>query len=321
MTTIFRHGTGEPEYESPAEGCGVQIRCPALVAAAAGPETNSASSTSWYELSPVAGGRLLAGVGCLGQDAGCSEAGRLRETMWATALAGDPLLQMAESVAHAADTMYAIIDPATKRVEIGTTGAGVSAIVVDGDRLMPVPLVQQNQGAALSATFSLTEGATLILAAHGLWWSKQFLSSIEQILKVELGHLDEEPAALEICGRLCRAPLWTNGAAVVVHFERTEGSPVRQRAIAPQPLVGRSAIECDAKRAPTAKIATSDHTSRRLSYCLRRFSSPKTPSPTKGSSACRSHDHTFVQPGPAFEAASSGPCLTGSSGPRLGADG
>ena len=40
MTTIFRHGTGEPEYESPAKRCGVQIRCPALVAAAAGPETN-----------------------------------------------------------------------------------------------------------------------------------------------------------------------------------------------------------------------------------------------------------------------------------------
>jgi hypothetical protein len=151
-----------------------------------------------------------------------------------------------------------------------------------GDRIMPVPLVQPDQGAALSATFSLTEGATLILAAHGLWWSKQFLSSVEQILEVELRHLEEEPAALEICGRLCRAPLWPNGAAVVVHTERTEGSPVRQRAIAPQPLAGQSVIECDAERAPTAKIATSDHNSRQLSYCLRRFASPKTPSPHQG---------------------------------------
>jgi hypothetical protein len=132
MTTIFRHGTDEPEYESPATGCELQIRYPALVAAAAGPAPNSATLSSWHELSPVAGGRLLAGVGCLGPEAGCSEAGSIRETMWATALAGGPLLQMTESVAHDADTMYAGIDPATKRVEIGTTGAGVSAIVVDG---------------------------------------------------------------------------------------------------------------------------------------------------------------------------------------------
>jgi hypothetical protein len=267
MTTTFRHGTGEPEYESPAKGCEVQMRCPALVAAAAGPAPNSESLTSWYELSPVAGGLFLAGVGCLGPDAGCPEAGGLRETMWAAAFAGDPLPQLAGSVAHAADTMYASIDPATKRVQIGTTGAGVSALVADGDRLMPVPLVHQDHRSALSATFSLTEGATLILVAHGLWWSKQFLSSVEQILDVELKHLEEEPAALEICGRLCRAPLWPNGAAVVVHSQRTDGSPVRQRAIAPQPLAGQAAIECDAERAPTAKIATSHRNGRRLSYC------------------------------------------------------
>ncbi len=260
MTTIFRHGTGEPEFESPAKGCDVQVRCLGLVAAAAGPAPNSESLTSWYELSPIAGGRLLAGVGCFGPLPGCSAARReLRETMWATALAGDALSEMAESVAHTADTMYAIIDPETKRVQIGTTGAGVSALVVDGDRLKPVPLVQQDHRAALSATFTLTEGATLILAAHGLWWGQQFLSSVDQILEVELGHLEEEPTALELCGRLCRAPLWPNGAAVVVHFERTEGSPVRLRAIAPHPLAGQTAIQCDAERAPTAKIANSDH--------------------------------------------------------------
>ena len=265
MTTIFRHGTGEPEFESPAQGCDVQVRCPGLVAVAAGPAPNSESLTSWHELSPVAGGRLLAGVGCLGPRPGCSEARReLRETMWATALAGDALSEMAESVAHAADTLYAIIDPETKRVQIGTTGAGVSALVVEGDRLRPVPLVQQDDRAARSATFSLSEGATLILAAHGLGWSKQFLSSVEQMLEVELGHLEEEPSALELCGRLCRAPLWPNGAAVVVHFERTEGSPVRQRAPAPQPLAGQSAIEGDAS---TGEIEASDHRGRRQRYC------------------------------------------------------
>ena len=265
MTTIFQHGTGEPEYESPAEGCDVQVRCQGLVAAAAGPAPNSESLTSWYELSPIAGGRLLAGVACLGPVAGGSDAGELRETMWATALGGDPLLQITESVAHAADTMYAIIDPATKRVQIGTTGAGVSAIVVDGDRPIQVPLVQQHQGAALSATFSIIEGATLILAAHGLWWSKQFLSSVRQILEVELGHLEEEPAVLELCGRLCRAPLWPNGAAVVVHFGRTEeGNPVRLPANAPQPLAGQTVTEV---RASTGEIEASDHHGRRQRYC------------------------------------------------------
>ena len=262
MTTIFRHGTGEPEYESPAKGCELQIRCPALVAVAAGPTPNSASLTSWYELSPIAGGRLLAGVGCLGPVVGCSDGGELRETMWATALAGDPLSKLAESVAHAADTMYAIIDPATNRVQIGTTGAGVSALVVDGDRPIPVPLVDHR--AARSATLSLSEGATLILSAHGRSWSKQFLSSVEQILEVELKHLEEEPTALELCGRLCRAPLWPNGAGVVMHFERTEGSPVRQPAVAPQPLAGQTVTEV---RSSTAEIESSDHHGRRLSYC------------------------------------------------------
>ena len=92
MTAIFRHGTGEPEFESPAKGRDVQVRCLGLVAAAAGPAPNSESLTSWYELSPIAGGRLLAGVGCFGPLPGCSAARReLRETMWATALAGDAL--------------------------------------------------------------------------------------------------------------------------------------------------------------------------------------------------------------------------------------
>ena len=264
MTTTFQHGTGEPEYESPAEGCDVQVRCPGLVAVAAGPAPNSESSTSWYELSPVAGGLLLAGVGCLDPLPGCSEARELRETMWATAFAGDSLSKMAESVAHAADTMYASIDPATKQVQIGTTGAGVTAIVVDGDRLMPVPVVQSEGRAAVSATFSLSEGATLIFAAHGLSWSKQFLSSVEQILEVELKHLEEEPTAFELCGRLCQAPLWPDGAVVVVHFERTEGSPVRLPAISPQPLAGQTATEV---RASTGEIDASDHHGRRQRYC------------------------------------------------------
>lgn len=264
MTTIFRHGTGEPEYEFPAEGCDVQVRCPGLVAAAAGPAPNSESLTSWYELSTVAGGLLLAGVGCLGPLPGCSEARELRETMWATALAGDSLSKMAESVAHAADTMYASIDPANKHVQIGTTGAGVSAIVVDGDRLMPVPVVQSEGRAAVSATFSLGEGATLILAAHGLSWSRRFLSSVEQILEVELKHLEEEPTALELCGRLCRAPLWPDGSAVVVHFERTEGSPARLPAISPQPLAGETVTEV---RASTGEIEAFDHHGRRQRYC------------------------------------------------------
>ena len=66
MTTTFHFETNESQYAYFYEGADVQLRCEGLAAVAAGPaptfDDNNAANT-WFELSPVIGKRILAGVG------------------------------------------------------------------------------------------------------------------------------------------------------------------------------------------------------------------------------------------------------------------
>ena len=63
MTTTFHFETNEPQYEYSYEGADVRLRCQGLVAEAAGPapEFDKNAPSTWFELSPVCGKRILAG--------------------------------------------------------------------------------------------------------------------------------------------------------------------------------------------------------------------------------------------------------------------
>ena len=92
MTTTFHFETNEPQYEYSYEGADLQLRYQGLVAVAAGPAPafEESATRTWFELSPVSGKRILAGVGRSTPSATAASAFETKETMWANAMAGLP---------------------------------------------------------------------------------------------------------------------------------------------------------------------------------------------------------------------------------------
>ena len=130
MTTTFHFETNEPQYEYSYEGADVQLNCEGLVAVAAGPAPAFDENVprTWFELSPVSGKRILAGVGRSVPSATASSAFETREAMWANAMAGLAPLELAETSAAFADCLYVRVDPANGCVELWRAGQGTTAL-------------------------------------------------------------------------------------------------------------------------------------------------------------------------------------------------
>ena len=109
MTTTFHFETNEPQYEYSHERADVQLRCEGLIAVAAGPAPtfDDNATRTWFELSPVSGERILAGVGRSLSGATAASAFETKETMWANAMAGLVPLELVESSVDVGDSVYA----------------------------------------------------------------------------------------------------------------------------------------------------------------------------------------------------------------------
>ena len=168
MTTTFHFETNEPQYEYSYEGADVQLRCQGLVAAAAGPAPAFDENVprTWFELSPVSGKRILAGVGRSVPRATAASAFETREAIWANAMAGLGPPELAEMIAPVADCVYALVDPTNGRVQLGRAGRGTSALIFDGSETRLVQSGSSETGVGHSTSFELSAGSTLLLLTH-----------------------------------------------------------------------------------------------------------------------------------------------------------
>ena len=168
MTTTFHFETNEPQYEYSYEGAEVQLRCQGLVAVAAGPAPafDENAARTWFELSPVSGKRILAGVGRSVPSATAASAFETRETIWANAMAGLDPLELVESSVDVGDSVYALVDPTIGRVELGRAGLGASALILDGGETRLVPFASSESDVGLSTSFEISAGSTLLLLTH-----------------------------------------------------------------------------------------------------------------------------------------------------------
>jgi hypothetical protein len=160
VTTTFHFETNEPQYEYSSEGAEVQLRCQGLVAAAAGPAPSFDESVArtWFELSPVSGKRILAGVGRSVPSATAASAFETREAIWANAVAGLDPLELVESSVDVGDSVYALVDPTIGRVELGRAGPGASALILDGDGTRLVPFGSSESDVGDSTSFEIPAG-------------------------------------------------------------------------------------------------------------------------------------------------------------------
>ena len=160
MTTTFHFETNELQYEYSYEGAEVQLRCQGLVAAAAGPTPafDDDATRTWFELSPVSGKRILAGVGRSVPSATSSSAFETREAMWANAMAGLDPLELVESSVEVGDSVYALVDPAIGLVELGRAGLGASALILDGGGTRLVSFGPSESDGARSTSFEISAG-------------------------------------------------------------------------------------------------------------------------------------------------------------------
>ena len=168
MTTTFHFEANEPQFEYSYEGADVQLRCQGLVAVAAGPAPafDDNATRTWFELSPVSGKRILAGVGRSVPGATAASAFESKETMWANAMAGLVPLELVESSVDVGDCVYALIDPTNGRVELGRVGLGASGLILDGGETRLVPPASSESGVGRSASFDISAGSTLLLLTH-----------------------------------------------------------------------------------------------------------------------------------------------------------
>ena len=240
MTTTFHFETNEPRYEYSYESADVELRCEALIAVAAGPPPtfDDNATHTWFELSPVSGKQILAGVGRRVSDATMAPAFETREAMWANAMAGLGPLELAETSAVVAQCAYALVDPTTGRVELGEAGGGASALIFDGSETRLVSSSSSESGVSHSTSFGLSAGFTLLLVTHDPAEREALTSVIERVLATRRVRGDEVDAVLECCIELRNGPLSQCDSVVALHFERLDGSPVIRSQSAPPPITG-----------------------------------------------------------------------------------
>lgn len=228
MTTTFHFETNEPQYEYSYEGADVQLRCEGLVAVAAGPAPAFDENVprTWFELSPVSGKRILAGVGRSVPCATASSAFETREAMWANAMAGLVPLELAETSAAFADCLYVTVDPANGCVELAQAGQGTTALIFDGSETRLVQPALSATGVGRSASFDLANGSALLLLTHDPTQRAELTSAIRGAVADRSKHRNEVAPLLERCLELRNGPLSQCESIVALYFERLDGSPV-----------------------------------------------------------------------------------------------
>jgi len=237
VTTTFHFETNEPQYEYSFEGADVRLHCGGLVAVAAGPAPARGVPRTWFELSPVSGKRILAGVGRRAPGATAASAFEAKETVWANAMAGLVPRELAETSLAVADCVYALVDPTNGRVELGRAGRGTSALIFDGStepRL--VEPAQSESGVGPSTSFELSAGSTLVLITHDPTEREALTSAIQRAFAARSAQ-DEVDAVMK-CLELRNAPLRRCESIVTLHFERLDGSPAIRTPFDPPPVVG-----------------------------------------------------------------------------------
>ena len=200
MTTTFHFETNEPQYEYSYEGADVQLRCQGLVAVAAGPAPAFDENVhcTWFELSPVSGKRILAGVGRSVPSATAASAFETRETMWANAMAGLDPLELVESSVDVGDSVYVLVDPTNGRVELGRAGLGTSALIFDGGETRLVPV-----------------------CAIRIWrWSLHFIRTLRRVHSASPHPRSESNAKWSTCGQ-SREPLPLVRCRVMMRWTRS----------------------------------------------------------------------------------------------------
>jgi len=240
VTTTFHFDTNEPQYEYSCEGADTQLRCQGLVAVAAGPAPapGEDATRTWFELSPVSGKRILAGVGRSAPGATAASAFETREAIWANAMAGLAPLELAETSAHVADCVYALIDSTIGRIELGQAGRGTSALIFDGSETRLVQSASSKVGVGRSTSFELSAGSTLLLLTHDPAERQASTSVIQRALAARSVQGNEVNAVLQCCLELRNDPLSQCEAIVALHFERLNGSPVMRSPSDPPPIAG-----------------------------------------------------------------------------------
>jgi hypothetical protein len=239
VTTTFHFETNEPQYEYSQGGADVQLRCEGLVAVAAGPAPafGECTSRTWFELSPVSGKRILAGVGRSAPSA--ASAIETREAIWANAMAGFNPRELAKASAPAADCAYALVDSTVGLVDLGRAGRGTSVFIFDGTETRLVEPASSGVGVRHSTSFELSAGSTLLLLTHDPAERAGLTSIVRRALAARALQGDEMEAALECCLELRSGPLSECESIVALHFERLDGSSVLRSPSDPPPVAGK----------------------------------------------------------------------------------
>ncbi len=240
MTTTFNFDTNEPQYEYSYEGAEVQLRCQGVVAVAAGPVSafDENVSRTWFELSPVSGKRILAGVGRSAPSATAASAFETREAMWANAMAGLDPLELVESSVDVGDSVYALVEPTIGRVELGRAGLGASALILGGGETRLVPFASSEADVGISTSFEISAGSTLLLLTHDLGQREVVIAATKRALAARLVRGDQVDAVLECCLGIRQGPLSQCESIVALHFERPGGSPIKRSPSDPPPITG-----------------------------------------------------------------------------------
>jgi hypothetical protein len=238
VTTTFHFDTNDPQYEYSCEGADLQLRCQGLVAVAAGPAPGLDENVprTWFELSPVSGKRILAGVGRSVPSATAASAFETRETMWASAMAGLVPLELVESSVDHCDSVYALVDPTNGRVQLGRAGLGVSALILDGGETRLAPAVSSESDVGHSTSFEISAGSTLLLLTHDPTQREGLTSTIRGAIADRSRHGSEVVPVLERCLALRNGPLSQCESIAALHFERPGGSPIKRSPSDPPPI-------------------------------------------------------------------------------------
>ncbi len=240
MTTTFHFETNEPRYEYSYEGADVQLRCEGLVAVAAGPAPtfDDNAARTWFELSPVSGQRILAGVGRCVPGTNAVSTFETKETIWANAMSGLAPLELVETSATVADCVYAVVDPTTGRVELGRAGLGTSALILGGGEARLVPSTSSGSGVGPSTSLEISAGSTLLLLTHDPGERELLLAATKRALTARSVRGDAMDAVFDCCVGIRNGPLGQCESIVAMHFESPGGSPMKRSPSGPSPMTG-----------------------------------------------------------------------------------
>ena len=219
----------------------MQLRCQGLVAAAAGPAPAVDENVhgTWFELSPVSGKRILAGVGRSVPDATTASALGTREALWANAMAGLAPPELAETSVGSADSVYAVVDPTNGRVELGRAGPGTSVLIIDGTETRLVQPATSEAGVGHAISFELSAGSTLILLTHDPVEREVLTSVIQRALAARWCGVTRWNAVRERRLVLRNGPLSRVLVLILaLHFGRLNGSSLMRSPSDPPPIAG-----------------------------------------------------------------------------------